>query len=133
MNKVFAGALIAAAALTGCKTKSQEGGATGDGTFRLVVPAMATDVKQDELQTVQVTVERDAGFKQRVKLEAKASTGIHVEPGSLTVQPGDKGEVQLKIHAAKDAPLGEQRLIVKGTPEKGEPTEMELKVTVSAK
>ena len=38
-----------------------------------------------------------------------------------------------KITAAKDAPLGESKILVKGTPDKGEAAETEFKVTVSAK
>jgi uncharacterized membrane protein len=133
MSKVFVGMLIAAAALTGCKTKSEKGGGAGNDTFKIVVPAMATDVKQGELQTVRVTLERGEGFKQQVKLELKAPAGIQVDPKDATVQPGDKGDVQVKITAAKDAPLGEQKIMVKGTPDKGEPTETEFKITVVAK
>jgi uncharacterized membrane protein len=125
-------ALIAAAALVGCK-KSEEGGRAGTDTFRVVVPAMSTDVKQGEIQTVRVSVERGAEFKQGVKLEVKAPTGLQVDPESTLVRPGDKGDVQLKITAGKDAPLGEQKIMVKGTPDKGEPAEVEFKVTVSAK
>jgi uncharacterized membrane protein len=133
MHKLFAGALIVAAALTGCTKSSQEGGRAGNDTFRITVPTLATDIKQGELQTVRLTLERGAGFKQRVKLEVKAPTGIQVEPSSATVEPGDKGDVQLKITATKDAPIGEHKIQVKGTPDKGEPTETEFKITVSAK
>jgi len=133
MHKVFVGALIAAAALTGCTKSSEEGGRAGNDTFRIGVPAMATDVKQGELQTVHLTLERGAGFKQRVNLEVKAPAGIQVEPSGATVEPGDKGDVQLKITAAKDAPIGEHKILVKGTPDKGEPTETEFKITISAK
>jgi uncharacterized membrane protein len=125
-------ALIATAALVGCQ-KSEPGGRAGTDTFRLSVPAMSADVKQGEVQTVRVSVERGAGFKQGVKLEVKAPTGLQVDPESTAVKPGDKGDVQLKITAAKDAPLGEQKIMVKGTPDKGEPAEVEFKVTVSAK
>jgi len=133
MHKVLAGALITVAALTGCTKSSEEGGRAGNDTFRIGVPSVSTDVKQGEVQTVRVTLERGAGFKQRVKLEAKAPAGIQVEPGSATVEPGDKGDVQLKITAAKDAAIGEHKIQVKGTPDKGEPTETEFKLTVSAK
>ena len=133
MSKVFVGVLIAAAALTGCKSKSEQGGGAGNDTFKIVVPAMATDVKQGELQTVRVAVERGDGFKQQVKLELKAPAGIKVEPKDATVQPSDKGDVQVKITAAKDAAIGEHKIMVKGTPDKGEPTETEFKITVSAK
>ena len=124
--------LIAMAALVGCK-KSEEGGRAGTDTFRVVVPAMTTGVKQGEVQTVRVSVERGEGFKQRVKLEVKAPTGLQVDPESTMVKPGDKGDVQLAITAAEDAPLGDQKIMVKGTPDKGEPAEVEFKVTVSAK
>jgi uncharacterized membrane protein len=133
MKKVFAGMLIAALALTGCKTKSEQGGGAGNDTFRIVVPAMTTDVKQGELQTVRVTLERGDGFKQPVKLELKAPDGIQIEPKDATVQPGDKGDVQLKITAAEDATIGEHKIMVKGTPDKGGPTETELRITVVAK
>ena len=133
MSKVLLGALIAAVALTGCKSKSEEGGRAGNDTFRLVVPATATEVTQGELQTVRVTLERGEGFKQRVKLEVKAPAGVEVDPKDATVQPGDKGDVQLKVTATKDAAIGEHKIMVKGTPDKGEPTETEFKITVKAK
>ena len=132
MKKAFVVMLIATAALVGCK-KSEEGGRAGNDTFKVVVPAMATDVKQGELQTVKVSIERGEGFKQAVKLEAKAPAGLQVDPGSITVQPGDKGDVQLKVTAAKDAPLGSVEIMLKGTPDKGEAVEIQFKVTVSAK
>ena len=133
MIRLFVGTLIAAAAFTGCTKSSEEGGRAGNDTFKIVVPVLATAIKQGELQTVRLTLERGAGFKQRVKLEVKAPAGIQVEPSSATVEPGDKGDVQLKITVAKDAPIGEHKILAKGTPDKGEPTETEFKIAVSAK
>ncbi len=133
MIRRFVGMLIAAAALTGCTKSSEEGGRAGNDTFRIGVPAIATAIKQGELQTARLTLERGAGFKQRVKLELKAPAGVQVEPSGATVEPGDKGDVQLKITVAKDAPIGEHKILVKGTPDKGEPTETEVKITISAK
>ena len=132
MKQALVVALIAMAALVGCK-KSEEGGRAGTDTFRLSVPALSTTVKQGEVQTVRVSVDRGEGFKQPVKLEVKAPAGLQVDPSTTTVQLGDKGDVQLKITAAKDAPLGDQKIVVKGTPDKGESTETEFTVTVSAK
>ena len=124
--------LVVAVALVGCK-KSEEGGRAGIDTVKVVVPAMSADVKQGEGQIVRVSVERSAGFKQGVKLEVKAPEGLQVDPESTLVNLGDKGDVQLTITAAKDAPLGDQKIMVKGTPDKGEPADTEFKVTVSAK
>jgi uncharacterized membrane protein len=132
MKMALVAGLIAMVAFAGCK-KSEEGGMAGNEVFKVVVPAMGTSVKQGEFQSIKVSIERGAGFKQAVKLEFKATAGITVDPGSITVQPGDKGEVQLKITAAKDAPLGDSKIQVKGTPDKGEPATMEITVTVSAK
>ncbi len=132
MKKALVLGLIAMAALVGCK-KSEPGGMAGNETFRLVVPATSTDVKQGELQTVRVSVDRGAGFKQAVKLEVQAPKGLEVDPDSTTVKPGDKGDVQLKITAAKDAPLGAQKIMVKGTPDQGDFAETEFTVTVTAK
>jgi len=135
MNKSLAGALIVAAALMvmGCDKTSEKGGGTGNDTFRIVVPATAPDVNQGEVVTVRLALERGAAFKQSVKLDAKAPAGIQVEPTDATVQPGDKGDVQLKITVAKDVALGEHKIFVKGTPDSGEPTQTEFRITVRAK
>src|ERR1035437_6667906 len=113
---LIAAAVIGMAALVGCK-KSEEGGRAGADTFRLSVPALSTAVKQGETQVAQVTVKRSEGFNQAIKLEVKAPTGLQVDLEIATVKPGDKGDVQVKIMAAKDAPLGEQKVMIKGTPE----------------
>ncbi len=135
MTKSLAGALIAVAALMvmGCEKTSERGGGAANDTFRIAVPAMASEVSQGELVTVRVTLERSAAFKQPVKLEVKALEGIQVEPTNITVEPGDKGDVQLKITAAKDAALGEHKIFVKGTPDRGEPTQTEFRINVRAK
>ena len=124
--------LVAMAAFVGCK-KSVEGGRSGTDTFRVTVPNLSTTVKQGETQVVRLGVERGEGFKQSIKLDVKAPTGLQVDPESVTVKLGDKGDVQLTITAAKDAPLGEQKIAVKGTPEAGgEPASTEFAVKVVA-
>jgi uncharacterized membrane protein len=130
-NVLLVAGLIATVALVGC-TKSEPGGGAGNDTFKVVVPAMGTSVKQGEFQAVKVSIERGDGFKQAVKLEFKSSTGISVDPDGTTVKPGDKGEVQLKVSAAKDAPLGESKILVKATPDKGEAATTEFTVKVVA-
>ncbi len=132
MALLLVAGLIAMASVVGCD-QSATGGGAGDQTFKLVVPSTTTTVKQGEAQTVKVSVERGAGFKQAVTLDMKAPAGLEVEPGTTTVKASDKGEVQLTIRAAKDAALGAQKIMVKGTPDKGEAVELELKVAVTAK
>ena len=123
--------LIVLMSLVGCD-KSGTGGGAGDQTFKLMIPNTTTTVKQGEAQTVKVSLERGAGFKQGVKLDMKAPTGLTVEPDGATVKAGDKGELQLTIRAAKDAALGDQKIVVKGSPDHGETVELELKVAVIA-
>lgn len=132
MSRTLLVAFVAAAFLVGCN-KSETGGGAGSDTFKLAGPTMSTGVKQGEMQTVKVTVDRASGFKQAVKLEVKAPTGLSVDPDSTTVKAGDKADVQLAITAAKDAPLGDQKIMLKGTPDQGEAVTLEIKVTVSAK
>ena len=131
MNRFLIVAVVTAAALVGCQ-KSETGGNAGDDTFKVVVPT-STDVEQGEVQTIRVSVNRGAGFKRAVKLEVKAPKGLSVDPDSVTVKPGDKGDVQLAITAAKDAPLGDQQVMMKGTPDKGDAVELMFKVTVGVK
>ncbi len=135
MIKSLSSVLVVAVALifTGCEKSSEKGGGPAKDTFRIIVPAMASDVNQGELVTVRVTLERTAAFKQRVKLEVKALAGIQIEPATTTVEPGDPGDFQLKITAAKDAAIGEHKIFVKGTPDQGEPTQTEFKINVRAK
>jgi uncharacterized membrane protein len=132
MKSSIVAGIIAMIALVGCQ-KSEPGGRGGDDTFKVVVPAVSTSVKQGEVQTLRVSVERGAGFQQAVKLEVKAPSGLTIDPDSTTVKTSDKGDVQLTITAAKDAPLGEHKVLIKGTPDKGEAAETDFKVTVSAK
>lgn len=132
MMRMLVVGLVAVGLLAGCK-KSDEGGGAGNETFKVVVPLLSADVKQGEIQTLRVSVDRSAGFKQAVKLEVKAPKGLTVEPDSISVKPGDKADVQLAIAAAKNAPLGEQKILVKGTPDRGEAVEIEFKITVGAK
>ena len=103
-----------------------------DEGFRITVPTFTTEVKQAEVQTVTVSLQRDSLFKQDVKLQIKAARGISIEPTSVTVKASDKPDVQLEIAAPKDAAIGEYPVVVKGTPETGEPTSVGFTVDVVA-
>ena len=125
--------LILAIVFTGCKKKSDLGGGAGSDTFRIVVPAMPTDVKQGETQTLRVSVERGNGFKQQVSVEVEVPVGIQVEPVKFKIEASDKGDVQLAITASDDAAIGEHKILIKATPDKGESTETEFKISIVAK
>jgi hypothetical protein len=123
---------LAVASLFGCQTSPRGGSMTKDEGFKIGVPTFTTEVKQGELQTVTVSLNRDSLFKQDVTLHIKAAKGISVEPTSVTIKASDKPDVQLQIAAPKDAALGEYPVVVKGTPETGEPTCVGFTVKVVA-
>ena len=123
-------ALVAALAV-GCN-KSPEGGTPGTtSTFTLTGPTIPTTIKQDNSETVKITLNRGKDFKQHVKLAVAGSDKLKAELSKSDVSAADPGEVNLKITVAKDAPLGEQTLKVTGTPEGGTPTEVPVKIVIA--
>jgi len=117
------------------KSESPIGGSTikGEG-FKIAVPSFDTKIKQGEVQSVAISLERGESFKQDVTLEIKLSKGegITFDPAKVIVKAGDKPDVQLAITALKDTALGEYKVSVMGTPTTGESTSVEFNVKVVA-
>lgn len=117
----------------GCQSTSLRGGSVArDEGFRIIVPSTDTQIKQGEIQTVVVSLQRDEYFKRDVKLEIKSSEDISVTPTHMTIKKSDKPDLQLRITADKKAALGEYRVFVKGMPHTGELTSVEFNVKVVA-
>jgi uncharacterized membrane protein len=117
------------------KSDSPKGGSTRKGEgFKIAVPTFDTKIKQGEIQTVTISLERGESFKQDVTLKIKLSKGegITFNPAKVLVKASDKPDVQLQISAAKDAAIGEYIVSVTGTPTTGEPTSTEFNVKVVA-
>jgi len=108
------------------------GGMSKDEGFKIRVPMLTTEIKQGDRQTITVSLHRGEFFKEDVRLESKASQGISATPANVLVKASDTGEVALQISVPKDAALGEYRVYVKGTPQTGQPTSIEIKVKVVA-
>ena len=123
---------LALMAVSGCKQQSPQGGESKDERFKISVPLFDTKVKQGEVKTATVSLKRGDYFKQDVELQIIPTTGINIEPSKVLIKASDKPEVQLRISAAKDAALGEYRVLVRGTPENGEPISEEFNVKVVA-
>ena len=124
---------LAVAAVLGCESTSPRGGGMAqDEGFKIVVPSSTTEIKQGEVQTVVVSLQRGEFFKRDVTLVIKPSKGISVDPTNALIKASAKPDAQLRITAAKNAALGEYRVYVKGTPETGEPTSVEFTVKVVA-
>ena len=124
---------LALAIVCGCQSAGPRGGGMSrDEGFKIAVPTFETAVKQGELQTVAVSIQRGEYFKRDVRLQIKTSKGIGVAPTNIMVKASDNPDVQLRITATKDAALGEYRVYVTGTPDTGQPTSAEFKVKVIA-
>jgi len=120
--------------VSGCyESNSQKGGSVLVGEdFKIGVPYFDTKVKQGEVKSVNVSLKRGEYFKQDVKLQIKASTGISVDPTYVLVKASDEPNVQLRISAAKDSALGVYLVSVMGTPTTGEPASTDFNVKVVA-
>lgn len=116
--------------VVGCTQSEPGGGTTRNESFKLTTPALPTLIKQGDTQTITVTVNRGTDFKEDVKLEAQAPKGIHVDLSDKDVKASANGEVKLKIHVDKDAPLGNHAIKLTGKPEKGAATTAEITVKV---
>jgi uncharacterized membrane protein len=115
------------------KSDSPKGGSTLKGAgFKIAVPTFDTKIKQGEIQSVIISLERGESFKQDVTLEIKLSKGegITFDPAKVLVKASDKPDVQLTITVPKDAALGAYSVSVTGTPTTGEPTSVEFNVKV---
>ena len=123
--------MLALTVAFGCMSPSGGGMAKDEG-FKIQVPMLATEIKQGDRQTINVSLHRAEFFKQDVKVESRASQGLTVTPASALVKASGSPELALQIAVPKDAALGEYRVYVKGTPETGQPTSIEIKVKVVA-
>ena len=103
----------------------------GEG-FKIDTPTFETTIKQGEIQSVTISLNRGENFKRDVTLDIRASKGISVDPTRAVVRGNDKPEMQIRIAAAKDADLGSYKIYVTGTPDTGEAAATEINVKVVA-
>jgi len=116
---------------TACN-KSPEGGVAGtSNSFKVVAPALPISLKQGDKQTVTVTLDRESGFQQTVKLDAQAPKGLKVDFDQKSVKASDSKDVSLSVTADKDAALGDHIVKVTATPESGSATTVDIKVTIT--
>jgi uncharacterized membrane protein len=128
------GVALVVAGLVGCNT-SERGGkrddkTPGKETFTVKAPMMAEKLKQGDKHTVELTLNRGKDFKQDVKLSAEPPEGLTVKLEPETVKASDSDKVTATLTAAKDAPVGEHKIKVTATPDKGNATSVDVKVKV---
>lgn len=132
---VTAGLLV----VVGCNTSSTGGnpGQAG-GTFKLEGPGNTpeTSVKQGETVVKDINVKPEKNFKEDVALAATvepADKGVTAKLEPMAWKAGEPKPVKLHITASDKADAGEYTIRVKGTPAKGSPTEVDVKIKVKAK
>jgi uncharacterized membrane protein len=134
-NAITSMLLLLLVILYGCQSSSPRGGSVikGEG-FKITVPTFDTKIKQGETQSVSLSLDRGAYFKQDVTLEFKLSRGegLAFNTEKVIVKAGDKPDLQLAITAPQNAALGEYIVSVTGTPKTGEPTSVDFGVIVVA-
>lgn len=121
---------IAALALVGCN-HSPEGGSPGTPShFTIEAPTLSTTIKQDNKESIKLTLKRGSDFKQSVKLAATGGDKVKVDFSKESVAPSDPSDVMMNVTVAKDAPLGDQVIHVTGTPDGGTATSVDVKIKI---
>jgi uncharacterized membrane protein len=101
-------------------------------TFTIAAPSLATHMKQGETKTVAVSLHRGSSFHDDVTLRAEPAKGLKVDPTETVVKSSDKADdIPIHVTADKDAAIGDHEVRVTGTPAKGAPTSVDIKITVS--
>jgi uncharacterized membrane protein len=131
MRTVLSLIAIAALAVAGCN-HSPEGGTPGtNSSFTVSAPTISTTIKQDNKESVKLTLNRGSDFKKTVSLTVVAPEKIKADFSKNSVAPSDTSDVMLNVAVAKDAPLGDQTIHIKATPEGGgTATSVEVKIKV---
>ncbi len=122
---------LTALVLAGCN-HSPEGGTPGtSSSFTISAPTITTTIKQDNKESIKLTVNRGSDFKKSITLTAMAPEKLKAELSKTTIAPSDPSDVMLNVSVAKDAPLGDATIRVTGTPDGGgASTSVEVKIKV---
>jgi uncharacterized membrane protein len=117
--------------IAGCNI-SPEGGSPGtSSSFKISAPSLTTTIKQDNKETVKLSLDRKSDFKKDVKLSVSAPDKVKAELNKDEIKSSEPTEFTLTISIAKDAALGDHVVKVTGTPEGGgTPTSVDVKVKV---
>ncbi len=81
---LIGGLAIAAAS---CNQSSQGGSAGTHDSFTLKAPAMPTEIKQGDRQTIKLTLSRGSDFKKNVNINATEPTGLKVSVSIARSKP----------------------------------------------
>jgi hypothetical protein len=137
MKSFFLSGFAAAAliAISGCPASKTGGGASTskEDKFSIDKVILPTTVKQGGADDVKIALNRGRDFKQTVKLTAeKVPDKVRVDFNPPVIKASDEPNSVIKITADKEAALGEHTIVVKGTPDTGDPTTIDVKIKVTA-
>jgi len=139
--KTLYASLMAAGLLvvTGCNVSST-GGKPGEsgGSFTLKGPMNTpeTSVKQGESVSKDLSIDAEKNFKEAIAFAVTvepSDKGVTASVEPATWKASDNKKVELQIKAAEKAAKGEYTIHVKGTPAKGNPTAVDVKIKVTEK
>jgi hypothetical protein len=134
MKRLVAVMAIALLAVGGCKKKSEPGGGSDkDDQVRIVVPRMATSIKQGETRAIDVELDRGKNMKDAVvALSFEAPPGVSVKPKAFTMKGGDS-KMTLDVTVDKKADTGDKAIKVTEAPEKGDKASIDLPIKVTSR
>lgn len=132
--------LVAGAFLLGCGfgcNKSPEGGTpNSSSSFTIKAPATSTSIKQDAREPVKLTLDRSKDFHKDVKLKAESTDSkikVELDKDMIKASDASPADFHVTVTPAKDAPVGDHKVKVTGTPEGGgAATTVEFTVKVTA-
>ncbi len=98
-------------------------------TFTLHAPRMETTLDTGKKRDVDISISRGSDFKQSVKIEFKAPSGVTVTPAMATI-PAGQDKVTVSLEATKEAPAGKTQVQVMAVPETGKSVSLDMPVEV---
>jgi uncharacterized membrane protein len=123
---------LALLAACGCHKGMSGGGAASGTGFTINVPTFTQDLRQGEVKTITIKLNRGEHFKQDVQLTIYPPQGINIDPTSVLVRASDPASVSVRIMVPQDAAAGNYEVRVTGQPQEGAPASSRFTVKVVA-
>jgi hypothetical protein len=134
MRSAILGLALLIPAAAGCN-KSSEGGVAGTAnSFTMTGPTIPTSIKQNNKESVKITLNRGSDFKQDVKLSVAPVDKLKLELNKDVIKASEASPAEFTVTVTPDAnaPVADHKVIVTGTPASGgTPTTVEFTVKVA--
>jgi uncharacterized membrane protein len=125
-------ALFAVLTLLGCGTRSEPGGGQMRADeFTIRGPASTVSIPEGGTEVFSVSLDRGKDFKDTVKLQFDAPSGVEVAPKEATITAAQKHNVEVRVVVGKNVARGGHVIHVTGQPEHGKSTTLDIKLMVT--